>query len=344
MQGLLARMKSAPPEQVSQVFIPRENILPTPPAGDEPFRAGEHYFTVRLTALELADGREWFTSYLPLVTTACEFIYAGAPTAVPFAVGPSLVVPEGSGPPRRVGLVDTRVCGVQPYRGGDVTVSVMLSRVATENRLARLVGVIERASQLLKAAAVVVPYLAVADLIASGLGELAEDGGTAPLLAGRISLSQDNGSFRPGYLLVTAGDASPERTWIVDGKVSVGATAVEAAPLRADHVLLSLEQAAARSDAESLPLVGRYWPHIDDLSGRNDKESWSTAKSWLSVLAQELYLSPDLTRGQAESLYATFAERARSRRDQAEMVGHLGPADEDELQVLKNIDHAVRAL
>jgi hypothetical protein len=126
--------------------------------------------------------------------------------------------------------------------------------------------------------------------------------------------------------------------------VSVGATAAEAAPLRADHVLLSLEQVAARSDAESLPLVGRYWPHIEDFSGRNDKESWTVAKSWLSILAQGLYLSPDLTRSQAESLYATFVERARSRHDRAEMVGHLGPADEDELQVLKNIDHAVRSL
>ena len=338
-------LASAPPEPVSLFPISSSHVEPAWVGPTEPFRAGEHYCTLRLAALRLESGRKWFTSYLPLVATACEYVYDTGSRATPFVAGPSLVGAEPDKLPTLISLDNTRICDTYPYRGGDVSVSVTLSRVVSDARLERLVGVIEHASRALGAATAVAPYLAIAQIVADGVTDLADKGDAAPLLAGRIALNEDNGSFAPGYVLLSAGRLEPDEIWVRRREVLVGPTRDAATPLQADHVLLAVEQAHKRSDAEALPVVAEHWRRVDDFAGRPDPSSWDTAKSWLSVLAQDMYLSPDLTRGQAESMYADYVDRAVRRRDDARRLAHLGPADNDEeRQTLRNIDHAVRAL
>lgn len=342
----LSRIYSGPQPKISILSLPPEQcdreIAPT----GEDFRAGTHYFTIRVTSVGLAAGRKWFSSYLPLITTACEFTYDDRSTTLPFVVGPSLIAPAGQPLPTGTALVDTRVCGIHPYVGGEVSITVVLSRVVADNSLSRLLAMIEKAGAAFDVAGALAPYLAIANVVAGGLSDLFDQGDAMPLLGARLSVNQDNASFRPGYLLAAAADLDPQHVWLRGGEVLLGSSATAARPLITDYVLLVVEQATERSDARSLPAVREPWSRVQDLARSPDEGSWLTAKSWLSVLAQDLYLSPDLTRMQAERLYQWFIDEAIRIRDDAVRLAQLGPEPlpDRRLQVLRNLDDAIRAL
>jgi hypothetical protein len=342
----LAQIKSAPPGAMSQVFVDPTRVSPSLPAEGKAISADEDYFTVRVSSIHLQAGRDWFTEHLPLLSTACEFIYNGAETAVPFVVGPGLISPAGTPPPGRVALDDVRVCASHPYGGGDLKITVQLSRVSTDTKLKQLVGFAERAAAVLKGTVVLAPYMAVAELLAGALADLGREDDSTPLFGGTRSFNQDNGTLRGGHLVVAAADLSPDRVWLIDSDVRIGDGAEAALPLEVDHAVLTIEGARDRADAASLPVVAQYWPRAQEFAGRPDKSSWSTAKTWLSMLSQELYLSPDLTTRQAESMYQQFVEQAEARHKEAIRLANLGraPATPATLQTLNNINDAVSRL
>lgn len=331
---------------MSQVFIDLGHVIPSVSGLGESAVAGQHYFTVRLKTLHLESGRDWFSEHLPLLSTATEFVYGDRQTALPFAVGPGLISSAGGPMPSRVDFKDTRLCHTSPYRGADLTLAVLLSRVSTEPKLARMLHFIESAAGMLKKTGVVAPYADIAELVAGSLEDIAKNEESEPLFGAHLSLSQDNATFRSGYLLVAAADLDPAQVWLVDSDVRLGDDPQSAAPLTPDYVLIAIELVAERSDADSLPPVTEFWPRVDDFAGRADQSSWETAKTWLSTLAQELYMSPDLTRPHAERLYQHYVELAVQRRDAARALADLGPAavGPTDLSVLRNIDEAVRAL
>ncbi len=344
--NFVVRLKSVPPGEMCQVFIGPEHVSPTANGLGEYAIAGEHYFTVRLKALHLETGRSWFSEHLPLLTTAAEFIYGTAQTALPSVVGPGLISANRGPMPSRIDFQDTRLCRTSPYKGGDLTLSILLSRVSSDPKLAHILRFVEQAGGVLKKTVVLAPYAEVAELVASSLNDLADDKDSAPLFGAHMALSQDNKTLRSGFLLIAAAELDREQVWLVDSEVRVGTDSNSAVPLTCDHVLLAIELGSARSDAETLPAVADYWPHVEDFAGRADEGSWLTAKTWLSVLAQELYLSPDLTRSQAEQLYQGYVDRAVHRRDEARALAQLGPIDQThaDVRVLRNIDEAIRAL
>lgn len=344
--GFLKRIRTAPPGAMSQVMLDPNQVSPRMHGGGTPFVAGQHYFTIRLKTLHLESGRDWFTTHLPLLSTAAEYVYGTAQTTVPMAFGPKVIAGNGGKLPTRIDFDDVRLCGITPYRGGDLTLSMMLSQVNDDPGLRRLLGFIEAASSVLKSSGVIVPYAPVVELVASTLDDLAKDGDAPPLFGATIALSQDNGSFRSGHLLIAATNLTAGAVYLVDGEARVGDDEASANSLACDYVVLSLEQAADRSDADALPIVARYWPRIDDQAARTDHKSWLTAKDWLITLSQELYLSPDLTRAQAERMYQQYVSLALDRHNQAKELttlapGALAPSD---VRVLQNIADAIRTL
>lgn len=329
---------------MTQLFIAPDHVLPSVPTLGVAAVAGQHYFTVRLKTLHLQSGRDWFSEHLPLLSTAAEFIHGDQQTAVPFMVGPRLISDTAGPMPSRVDFKDTRLANTSPYCGGDLTVSVLLSRVSSEPKVARMLSFIEDASGVMKKTGALAPYAAVADLVAGALDDLANNNESAPLFGAHLSLSQDNGTLASGYLLIAAADLDSSAVWLVDSEVRIGRESGTAVPLTNDHVLLAIELASERSDADTLPPVAEHWPHVVDFAGRPEESSWVTAKSWLSILAQELYLSPDLTRPQAEQLYQHYVETAVGMRDKARALAHLGPTAlaPSDLLVMRNIDEDVR--
>jgi hypothetical protein len=346
MQSLLGKMKGTQHDDMSQVVVDPTHVMPPSALWGIPFRANEHYFTVRLKTVGLGTKAGWFTKKLPLVNSCCEFLYGTTTTSVPFVVGPALLSWGGTAAPRHVDFEDTRLCDIHPYRGGELTVAVALSSVAVDPTVKRLFEFLEKAAGTLGATAAVGPYAALGQLVAGTINNLVTANQATPLFGARMALSADNGTLRSGHIVVAAEDLTPEETWLIDSRVKVGRSREDAVDLAAEHVVVTIELSSDRSDGDALPLVREFWPRVEDLAGRPDKGSWTTAKTWLSVLAQELYLSPDLIRGQAEGLYRRCVEDAVERHREAQELAHLGPADEEssDLQVLRNIDDAIRAL
>lgn len=110
----------------------------------------QDYFEIRIKEMYLSNQREWFSKFDPMVCTIAEFGYGDEDRALPFVVGPSLVkqlgleVPEG-----KMLYTNTLVAGPYPYRGGDLTVSVILYGLKVKNYADDLLKFVEGAAGIL---------------------------------------------------------------------------------------------------------------------------------------------------------------------------------------------------
>lgn len=111
-------------------FIPAQSCEPAGSAG-YPIRRDEMYFTIRINEFHLAENREWWSVYDPMVLVVCEFGYGKDRIAVPTVIGPNLIQKKNPGDQPRHGVVllDARVTGPHPFRGGDIDLSVALYKV-----------------------------------------------------------------------------------------------------------------------------------------------------------------------------------------------------------------------
>jgi hypothetical protein len=98
-------------------------------------RRNKMYFTLRINEMYLAENRQWWAIYDPMVVVVCEFNYGHERVAVPKVIGPNLIQKYSSGDRASHGVVlqNTRVTGPHPYRGGDINISVALYRVERKN-------------------------------------------------------------------------------------------------------------------------------------------------------------------------------------------------------------------
>jgi hypothetical protein len=93
------------------------------------------YFTVRLNQMHLAENRQWWVTFDPLVVIVTEFNYDAKYIAIPQIVGPGLIPdPESAGAPKYGSVIeDILVAGPYPYRGGDVVISARFYRLQRNN-------------------------------------------------------------------------------------------------------------------------------------------------------------------------------------------------------------------
>jgi hypothetical protein len=87
------------------------------------------------------------------VVVVAEFNHAQERVVVPTVVGPNLIRKQGSSDQPRYGVVllDTRVTGPHPYRGGDVDISVSFYQVQRANHARALLKVVDSLSAALGA-------------------------------------------------------------------------------------------------------------------------------------------------------------------------------------------------
>jgi hypothetical protein len=119
-----------------------------------------------------------------------------------------------------------------------------------------------------------------------------------------------------------------------------GAALDDADPVTScDFVLYTLHRSETRSDARSLPALLPFWQRAERAAAYADDASVQVARTNLATLETELYLSPDLTRDEAETLYAEYHQKIKERLDHARARAHLGPPDtfDEDFAVLRNI-------
>ena len=330
---VLRRAQGSATRVPSRATIHGDHVLDGPTAAAS-FRADEHYFQVRVNEMFLASSRQWFARFDPMVLVVSEFIYDKKVQAVPMLVGPSMLERYGQPLPAGTILADTRVAGPHPYKGGRLSLAVVLSQVQTENYARSLLHVLENAAGLSFATGLG-PYLPVAGVVVDGLEALLGLEAVRPLLGFRREFDPDAGdAFAPSFFAlvdVPEEELDPDRLWVRGGRLLVGDDAEQARPFRdADYVLYSIVQQDATSEVEILPFYP-LWERVAEASAKAGKEdgdpNWESARSDMRSLYQTLMASPDLTRRQAEELTDAYVRRAQALRERGVRLAEM--ADEE---------------
>jgi hypothetical protein len=295
----------------------------------DPLAPEQHYFQVIVNELYLTKSREWTRVIDPAVLVVSEFSYAGQRQSVPVLVGPALVERSIQQVPNGMVFYDTRVAGPHPYRGGQLTLSVVLYKATREDYARKMLALVERAASALSSAVQLGPYLKVADVVLGGVELLLSQQSLVPLAGLRSEFNPDGGApLRPGYfvLLDPPDDGPPVDTaklWVRERRLCYGDSLATAASFReADYVLYSLTRGDERSDLSELPFDAIY-QQMSELAV--DPARKDEAKVTAVELQRALVKSPDLTRAHRQRLIKTYMDELKSQ-----LEGVLGgPTDEE---------------
>jgi hypothetical protein len=294
------------------------------------FKPNEHYFQVRVNEMFLSNSREWFTTYVPMAFVVSEFDYGGQGQEVPFVVGPAMIEKFGKKMAEGTIFSNTRVAGLHPYRGGRLSLFVMLCRVPTGNYARKLLQMLENASGVLDFATGLAVYVKVAKALMDSVEPLFGSGDISPVIGLRKEFDPDAGDpFLPSYFALIdmpENEISADQLWVRDNQLLQGQTAAAARPFRqADYVLYSITQTSQRNDLSRLPFYPLYERVLSD-AVVPEEAIWKRAKANMLTLYQTLVLSPDLTKTQADALNDQYVKEMKTKHDKAVDMSVLGAA------------------
>jgi hypothetical protein len=324
----IIRSWSQPP---SAIVIPHTHVKEGPLG--QPFQRNEHYFQVRINEMYLAHHRQWFSLFDPLVLVTSEFIYedndAEKVKTVPFVVGPMMIQKLIGSVPREMIFRNTRVAGLHPYRGGRLSLSVILCQVERKNYVRDLLQVVESVVSAFDFATVLSAYVKVASVVLDGVESLLGSDSTVPLVGLRKEFDPDAGdTLEPAYFaLINIPDSQlePDTLWVSNHQLLEGKSLETATPFRrADFVLYSISQTTRRTDVALLPFYQLYKQVVQD-ANHPYNVSWKSAKGNLMALAQEMLQSPDLTTPQASELIDQYTVEIKKLHDDSVRRSRLAP-------------------
>jgi hypothetical protein len=325
VSGLWEKAKSSPNISSTHIAIDPAHTDSTeaPPMAAE---ADKKYFQVRVNEMFLTYNRQWFDSYEPMIFFNSEFLYDGKEQSIPYVVGrqgmPKL--PNGE-LPNQMKFADIRVAGLHPYRGGSMTLTVILYRLKRDNVAQRLLRLIENAAGALDFAIVIEPYLRIANVVVSGIEELAGLGEMDPLVGIRKGYDEDAGSaIKPGYYVLSDAAIDPSKLWIKDEQLHFGNSLSQAAPYTASNfVLYSVAVADKRSDISALPINSLYVQTKKQAALPGD-ENWQMTRAMLLSLYQQMITSPDLTADHADTISDGYIAEVQKINEKARKIAALG--------------------
>jgi hypothetical protein len=308
----------------ARISIPRSHVDEGDKLGG-PFQRDEHYFQVEVNEMYLSYSREWFSKYDPMVLVISEFTYDKSVQTVPFVVGPMLMKKYAEKLPARMVFSDTRVAGLHPYRGGGLTLSVVLYRVPVEDYARKLMRVIEKSASVLDFATGLSTYVKVGGIILDGVEALLDLGDTHPLVGLR---QQFGAAFEPGYFaLIDLPESEIDRDtlWVRNRQLVQGPNLKNAEEFReADYVLYSITQTSERGDLDTLPIYPLWERVVREATVPSGGDYWKNATANMSIFYQSMVLSPDLIGPHAEKLADEYIEKMQILHKRATKIGNLG--------------------
>jgi hypothetical protein len=321
------RVVTSPRESPSALTIPAGHVEPATHLG-VPFEPDEHYFQVRINEMYLTNKREWFSAIDPLVFVVSEFTYNNQELTVPYLVGPKLMEKWGKDvTPQGMIFRDTRVAGLHPYRGGRLTLSVVLCQTQVHNYARQFLRIVESAANALDFSTMLGTYVKVAGVVMDGFEALVGLGGTEPLAGLRREFDPDAGdAFSPSYfVLIDKPGVDPQTLWVNDRQLLSGPSMADAKPYRdADFVLYSVVRPPkdVRSDISTLPFHS-LWERVEKEAAVPQQEFYKSAKANMLSLYEIIMLSPDLTKPQAAALADEYAEEMVQIQKKAQRFADL---------------------
>ncbi|MDR4484510.1 MAG: hypothetical protein R3B95_15090 [Nitrospirales bacterium] len=288
-----------------------------------PFDAKQHYFQVIVHEMFLANDREWFVDYDPMVVAAASYQYDTNVETVPFVAGPSMLKDFGHETPRGMIFRDTPVSGLNPYQGGAFTLTLVLYKVQRKNNADRLLRVVEGISKSLDPSNALAAYLKVAGTIVDGVEAILGLDETVPVLGYRVTMNpQINQDMTPDYWVLIDDDSAaetmkPERFRVRKSRLyHVDGQGVEKEYRDHDFVLFRIAQGNKRSDERTLPFFP-LWTAAKDFAARADDEFWKEAKAHFNTLKRNLLSSPDLTTPDSARLRKEYLEELKNLRKES---------------------------
>ncbi len=310
-----------------QVTIPNDHIDQFSHLGTA-FKPDENYFQVRINEMFLSYDRKWFADYDPMVFVVTEFTYDKQDQAVPYVVGPMMMEKYGQKLPKGMIFVDTKVSGLHPFRGGELTLSVVLSSIKVSDMAHNVMRLVEGAASVLDFATALSSYIKVASVVLDGVEQLMGLSDTIPVVGMRKGLdSTASGGIIPTYfVLINTPESNfdASQLWVKNTQLFKGQTMAHSTPFRdSDYVLYSLTQADERDDVTTLPFY-HLWEMVEQEATVAKDDNWQTAKANMASLFQSMALSPDLTLTQAQALADDYIGKMQGLHKQAVNIANLG--------------------
>jgi hypothetical protein len=314
-----------------------------------PIPRDQMYFTIRINEMHLAENRQWWTVYDPFVVVVTEFNHAQERVAIPTVIGPNLIRKQAQSDQPRHGVVllDTRVTGPHPYRGGDVDVSIGFYRVQRANNAHTLLRIVDSLSASLGAPGQLQTIAKTGGALLEGVEELLGLQETTYLAGHRISLG--NSPFDPfiaGFsaLISPPTPEDPTRLRIEDRRLYLEANGGSRPYRDSDFVLLSITGTEARGDEYLLPF---YPLKVDALTTLWDgEEGLKRSKANLIAAYQQMRRSPDVTTAEASRLFDGWLEEFQAEKKRMEHTRSM-PLERREAKpdpLSHDLDDAVRRL
>ena len=329
---VVGTLKNGPSEAPTAIAVPRNQIDENRNGEmNASFRKDESYFQVLINEMYLRYDRQWLNAIDPVVYVVSEFQYNQEPQLVPFLLGPSLLKKKGvpdQYASRGIIFRNESVSSLHPYRGGGLTLTVILCQARGDNLARPLLGVLEKTTDALGFSPALAPYTKIANILIDGFDSLFSAGGITPLVALRDSFGPNyNILFQPGYFaLLDATNVDPAGLWVKDRQLMQGKDWNSLQPYReADYVLYSIvaPKDNVRDDTDSLPFSDA-WQQIWKLAGSGKAGDWDEAKRQMAVLNDTIAFSPDLTASQAEKLCDERWDKLKAHHDKAQAHAAMG--------------------
>jgi hypothetical protein len=306
------------------------------------------YFTIRINQMHLAENRQWWTVYDPLVVVVIEFNHAQNRIAIPTVIGPDLIRKQAQSDQPRYGavLLDTRVTGPHPYRGGDVDVSLSFYQVQRANHARSLLRVVDSLSASLGGAGDLPLIAKAGGALLEGVEGLLGLEETTYLAGQRISLAISAlDPFTAGFSALIAPPAPDDaRLRVEDRRLFVDAGGAVRPYRESDFVLLSIVGTESRGDENLLPF---YPSKVDALTAVWDGEDGvKRGKANLIAAYQQMRRSPDVTLAEASRLFEAWLQEFEAEKRKAEQVRAM-PMTRHQQEfdpVAQNLNDAVRRL
>jgi hypothetical protein len=326
-EGFWGTVKSSPTILPARYAIPAEH---TGKPAQERFKRDQHYFTVTVNRIFLKYSREFWTTYAPMALAVSEFSYDGNDTVVPFVVGPQMLEKNKIDLPAGFVFADTKVAGINAYKGDGLKLTVILYRVKRTDLAGKLLKVVENLASVLDFSQALSSYLKIAHVLVDTVGEvIGSDKDNQPIIGLRKEFSESD-DFKPGYFALIESGKTPvpqDQLWVRDNELVFGKDRDSAQDFSgANFVLYSINQTTWRDDYDQFPFYTQWRTALAE-SFTSDPEKWKSACANWTTLYQMMALSPDLLPGQADQLadrcYAQMNEKHERVKSAA---GRMGPA------------------
>jgi hypothetical protein len=299
--GQVARfLRSAEMPAVTELRFDSQAPVPTDAFVGASIAQDAQYFGVTLNQLWLAKGREWWSTYDPLVHVNVDFLYGTAPVSVSRLIGPSILRGKLAGGNESVphGFLqsDILAVGPHPFRGGAVEVTVILYKVRRTEYAKRLIALAENLSTSFGVGPAMMPYLKMGGALVDAVDATFQMGDSVPVLGHQVGLNTALRPLRTQYLALVAGAlGAPADARVADGKLSLPGGAESST----DHVLYSVfaqDRAPPEATAAQAPTIRA----MEESVVHGGDTGWDRARSMLLAMYLDLRNSPDLLRADAD--------------------------------------------